>query len=114
MSVRRLSVALSVAALVSLTPASAFAEPVNPKIDRGLRERLTSGAPTQNVIVSVKEGCRDFVRTSLQKHGDPIRSEHVVSPRATDQSARMRFAETFKVREIEWWKKQLGAVPVLR
>ncbi|HZP47627.1 MAG TPA: S8 family peptidase [Vicinamibacterales bacterium] len=26
--------------------------------------------------MSVKEGCRDFVRTSLQKHGDPIRSEH--------------------------------------
>ncbi len=78
MSVRRLSFALWIAALGSLVPTHAFAEHVNPKIDRGLRERLASGAPTQNVIITVNEGCRDFVRTSLQGHGDRIKSEHPI------------------------------------
>ena len=48
------------------------------KIDRGLRESLTHGAVTQRVIVSVAEGCRDFVRQSLVKHGDRIKSEHPI------------------------------------
>ncbi len=51
---------------------------------------------------------------NLGVHIEPIRSERLVSPRPTDQPARIRFTDSFKVREIEWWKKQLGAVPVLR
>ncbi|HEY0415591.1 MAG TPA: hypothetical protein VGC78_04325 [Gaiellaceae bacterium] len=50
----------------------------------------------------------------LGVHVTPIRSERVGSPRPADQTARARYSDTFKVRELEWWKKQLGGVPVLR
>ena len=76
MSVRRLSFSLWIIALASLAPAHAFAENASFKIDRALRQALHSGAPTQKVIVTVNDGCRDFVRTSLQNHGDRIKSEH--------------------------------------
>jgi hypothetical protein len=34
--------------------------------------------------------------------------------RPFDYASQLRFEETFKLREVEWWRKQLGAVPVLR
>jgi len=43
----------------------------------------------------------------------PIRSERVATPRPAQQTGRGRFTQTFSLREVEWWKKQLGAVPVL-
>lgn len=34
--------------------------------------------------------------------------------RPFDHALRLRVHEGFRVRELEWWRKQLGAVPVLR
>jgi hypothetical protein len=41
----------------------------------------------------------------------PIRSERVATPRS--QQSGKRFTQTFSLTEVEWWKKQLGNVPVL-
>ena len=43
----------------------------------------------------------------------PIRSERAPTQRSTDQSGRSRFTQTFSLRELEWWNKQLGSMPVL-
>jgi len=35
------------------------------------------------------------------------------TPRPFEQATQLRFHETFRVKELEWWRKQLGRVPVL-
>src|SRR5581483_7462984 len=73
---RRLSL-LTVTAIAAVTLSTpAFAQGTAHKVDRGLREALTKGGATQKVIISVVPGCRDFVRQSLQLHGDRIKNEH--------------------------------------
>src|SRR5579884_3234026 len=76
MSVRRPLAALWIAALAILCHVPASAQTFDSKVDRGLRDALKHGGATQNVIVTVNAGCRDFVRTSLQNHGDRIKSDH--------------------------------------
>jgi serine protease AprX len=50
--------------------------PHRSKVDRGLKESLRSGAPTQRVIITVKAGYRADIRQALERHGDLIRAEH--------------------------------------
>src|ERR1051325_3186567 len=74
----RLSLPAFMFVVVSALAAPAHAASPDLKVDRGLSESLTHGAPTQPVIISVADGCRDFVRQSLVKHGDRIKSEHPI------------------------------------
>ena len=61
--------------LAVATP-SAFAQPAHQlKIDRGLKESLREGAPTQRVIIRVAAGHRADIRLALEKHGDLIKAE---------------------------------------
>ena len=76
MSVRRPSLAAAIAVLTLAVQVPAVAQTFNSKVDRGLRAALQHGGATQKVIVTVNAGCRDFVRTSLQNHGDRIKSDH--------------------------------------
>src|SRR5579884_3771118 len=34
--------------------------------------------------------------------------------RPFEHASQVRFSDTFRLRELEWWRKQLGCVPVLR
>ncbi|HYM22148.1 MAG TPA: S8 family peptidase, partial [Vicinamibacterales bacterium] len=69
---------LSFAALLALAiSAPAFAHgSADGKVDRALQDHLRTGAPTQSVIITVKPGYRDTLRTALLKHGDRLKSEH--------------------------------------
>jgi serine protease AprX len=61
-----------------LAATTAFAAPPKSvhKIDRAVRDGIDAGATTQPVIITVKPGYRDTIRTALKQHGDAIRSEH--------------------------------------
>jgi hypothetical protein len=65
--------------IVSLAVPPAFAAPhpgaAARKIDSGLARALNTGARTQQVIVTVKDGYRAQVRAALETHGDTVRSE---------------------------------------
>lgn len=44
----------------------------------------------------------------------PTRTERAPAPpRPLEYAMQLRFHETFRVKEREWWRKQLGRVPVL-
>lgn len=76
MPVRRVSFIAGIAVLALSIHVPAFAQTFNSKVDRGLRAALQQGGATQKVIVTVNPGCHDFVRTSLQNHGDRVKSDH--------------------------------------
>ncbi len=63
-------------ALVSLVAGPAAAAPAHAHIDRALQKALTSGAPTQHVIITFNPGCRAAWSAALQQHGDVISGEH--------------------------------------
>jgi serine protease AprX len=58
--------------LLSLGIVDASAGPRHARIDRAVRAALTSGAPTQNVIITVNAGCRAAIREALSRHGDTV------------------------------------------
>ena len=74
---RPLSLPALAVIVTSVFSAPVFAQPAR-KVDRGLLDALTHGDATQNVIISLAPGCRDFVRQSLVNHGDRIKSEHPI------------------------------------
>src|SRR5258705_11264086 len=76
MSPQRLFLSCSAALLVLFAGQPAAAEQRSPKVDRALRESLSTGARTQQVIITVTPGHRTDIRQALEAHGDVIRSEH--------------------------------------
>ena len=78
MSCRRLSSAALGALLTVVIAVPAFAQGPDRKIDRRVRETLSTGARTQSVIITVEPGYRSTLRDVLQRHGDRIRAEHQV------------------------------------
>jgi subtilisin family serine protease len=76
-AIRRLPFAGLLIGLMLAAASSAFAQAAHgSKVDRGLKESLRSGAPTQSVIITVKAGYRAGIRQALEQHGDQIRAEH--------------------------------------
>jgi serine protease AprX len=63
-------------ALVALVAGPVAAAPAHAHIDRALQTALTSGAPTQHVIITFNPGCRAAWGAALQQHGDVISGEH--------------------------------------
>ncbi|HZU21021.1 MAG TPA: hypothetical protein VE982_07355 [Gaiellaceae bacterium] len=50
----------------------------------------------------------------LREQGARVPLTRTKSVRPFEQASQLRFSDTFRLRELEWWRKQLGCVPVLR
>jgi hypothetical protein len=44
----------------------------------------------------------------------PVVTERAPRPKPFEYASQLRFHDGFRLRELEWWRKQLGCVPVLR
>jgi len=74
--IRRLPTALLLSLGIIGSPVFAAAPATHANVDRGVRESLRSGAPTQQVIITVAPGHRAEMRAALEKHGDRIKADH--------------------------------------
>ena len=69
----------AIAALVLVSSTAAAQPGVSPeKIDRALRRALGEGRRTQNVIITLADGCRGGMLDALQRHGDKIKADHAL------------------------------------
>jgi hypothetical protein len=66
----------ALALVVPAAGADAQSRQHSQKIDSALENALRSGAPTQNVIITLKPGHRAQMRDRLRDHGDLVESEH--------------------------------------